>query len=157
MFRWAYYVTFEELVDLHKKRGGKLGTFTPKNTEDIEHARRAIFKYLLPGPVRVWYATLDDQLGVVFFVGKPVREPRAAFERILASRCYKMFGRSPDPCNSVTNSDNMWWDLSSRDGSKYRLELWEFLGSDSDGDMYPLSPLEIAALPRATSSSQSAI
>ncbi|KAL5632266.1 hypothetical protein ACGC1H_000314 [Rhizoctonia solani] len=145
MFRWAYFVTFEELVNRYKERGGKLGTYNPKVPRDIEHARRAILKFLLPGPVSVWDGYLDDgYMGFVFFVGKSVKEPREAFGRKLASRCYQIFRRAPDHCMSIRNSDNMWWNFYSRDGSKQVLKLGEFLGSHSEGDMYPLSPEEIA-------------
>ncbi|CAE6406560.1 hypothetical protein ACGC1H_000311 [Rhizoctonia solani] len=146
MFRWAYFVTFEELVNRYKERGGKLGTYNPKNHRDIEHARRAILKFLLPGPVRVWDCYLgESEFGFVFFVGKSVPEPREAFSRELASRCYQIFRRAPDYCKSIRNSENMWWNLYSRDGSKQVMKLGEFLGSDTEGDMYPLSPQEIAA------------
>ncbi|EUC60603.1 hypothetical protein RSOL_355240 [Rhizoctonia solani AG-3 Rhs1AP] len=147
MFRWAYFITREEMVNRYKERGGKLGTYNPKNATDIEHARRAILKFLLPGPVRVWDGYLgDSRLGFVFFVGKSVPEPREAFGRELASRCYQMFRRSPDQCKSIRDSENMWWNLYSRDGTKQLLKLGEFLGSDTEGDMYPLTPEQIAML-----------
>ncbi|CAE6361583.1 unnamed protein product [Rhizoctonia solani] len=146
MFRWAYFLTYEELVNRHQKCGGKLGTFNPRNAQDVQHARRAIFKYLLPGTVRVWDALLGVEPGVVFFVGKSIRDPHEAFKRDLASRCYKAFGRAPDPCEAVPGSEGLWWDHYSRDDKKCRLKLGEFLASDTEGDMYPLSPLQLAAL-----------
>ncbi|KAL5632264.1 hypothetical protein ACGC1H_000312 [Rhizoctonia solani] len=146
MFRWAYFVTFEELVSRYKERGGKLGTYDHENPADVEHARRAILKFLLPGPVRVWDCYLgESEFGFVFFVGKSVPEPREAFSRELASRCYQIFRRAPDYCKSIRNSENMSWILYLRDGSKQVMKILEFLGSDTEGDMYPLSPQEIAA------------
>ncbi|CAE6406573.1 unnamed protein product [Rhizoctonia solani] len=126
MFRWAYFVTYDELVDRHKQAGGRLGTFNANNPDDIEHARRAILKFLLPGP--------------------SVPQPREAFGRELASRCYQIFGREPDTCKSIRNSDKLWWNIYLRDGTKQLLKLGEFLGSDTEGDMYSLTPEQIAIL-----------
>ncbi|KDN49850.1 hypothetical protein RSAG8_01915, partial [Rhizoctonia solani AG-8 WAC10335] len=146
MVRWAYFVTNEDIVVLHEKRGGTLGTFNPLDPWDVDCARRFIFRYLLPGPVRVWHASLDGNLGVVFFVGKPVREPRQAFKPQFASRCYRMFGRSPEPCMVKPNSLDLKWELRSRDKSTHELELMEYLGSDLHGDMYPMTEGEMDIL-----------
>ncbi|CAE6448408.1 unnamed protein product [Rhizoctonia solani] len=146
MFRWAYFVTYDELVDRHKKAGGRLGTFNSDNPDDIEHARRAILKFLLPGPVSVWDGLIGAKTGFVFFVGKSVPQPREAFGRELASRCYQIFGREPDTCKSIRNSDKLWWNIYLRDGTKQLLKLGEFLGSDTEGDMYSLTPEQIAML-----------
>ncbi|KDN35734.1 hypothetical protein RSAG8_11357, partial [Rhizoctonia solani AG-8 WAC10335] len=56
----AYFLTDEELVGLYQKRDGKLGTFNPRNPEDIDHARRTIFEYLLPWPVWCGFARARD-------------------------------------------------------------------------------------------------
>ncbi|EUC54331.1 hypothetical protein RSOL_038250 [Rhizoctonia solani AG-3 Rhs1AP] len=140
MVHWVYFLYDEEILSLYKKQGGKLGTFNPRVPRDIQHARRGIYQYLLPGLVQVWYASLDNKDGIAFFVGKPLRDPREAFKRDLAGRCYKMFGRSPDRCKAIPNSLDLKWDLFLRDRTIHRLELVEFLASDQEGDMYPLTP-----------------
>ncbi|CAE7180349.1 unnamed protein product [Rhizoctonia solani] len=139
MVRWAYFLSREEIVSLHKKHGGKRGNFDPDNPYDFDHARRFIFKYLLPNPVKAWYASLDDEDGIVFFVGLPLPEPREAFTNKYANRCYKMFGRAPQWSTVVPNSLNLHWDVYGSDKKDHRLELVEYLGSDRDGDLYPLA------------------
>ena len=109
--RWGHFLNMEELVNISKDRGGGIGTFDPRNSDDIHHARRAIFLYLMPGCVRVWFATLDNQVGLVFFIGKPIPEIRKAVGNGLAGRCLDMFGRPPNPCRVVKNSLNAKWIL----------------------------------------------
>ncbi|CAE6433395.1 unnamed protein product [Rhizoctonia solani] len=155
MVHWVYFLHDEEIISLYKKQGGKLGTFNPEDPEDIQHARRAIYRYLPPGPVRVWYASLDNKDGIAFFVGKPLRDPRKAFKLDLAGRCYKMFGRSPDRCKVLSDGFDLKWDLFLRNRTTPRLELVEFLVSDREGDMYPLTQEEYASL--TSSDNQSTI
>ncbi|CAE6409105.1 unnamed protein product [Rhizoctonia solani] len=142
---WAYFFSERELVNLYKACGGKVGTFDPDNFDDLQHARRAIFRHLMPGRVRVWHATLDDDHGIVFFIGKPVLDIHKAVKRDLAKRCWELFERAPNPCTLVPNSLGLKWDLS-RDRAPHRLDLLEFLQSDRKGDLYPLAPEEVARL-----------
>ncbi|CAE6428427.1 unnamed protein product [Rhizoctonia solani] len=144
-YRWAYFLNDQELIDLYKACDGKLGTYDPDNFDDILHARRAFFQYLMPGRVRVWYASLDGEDGIVFFIGKPVPDIYKAVKRDLAKRCSELFERHPNPCIVVPNSLGLKWDLS-RDKVRHRLHLLEFLQSDRKGDLYPLAPEEIARL-----------
>ncbi|CAE6482329.1 unnamed protein product [Rhizoctonia solani] len=144
-YRWAYFFSNQELIDLYKACDGKVGTFDPVNFDDVLHARRAIFRYLMPGRVRVWYASLDGDDGIVFFVGKPVLDIHKAVKRDLAKRCWELFEQAPDPCIVVANTLGLKWELS-RDKVRHRLHLLEFLQSDREGDLYPLAPDEIARL-----------
>lgn len=156
MVRWAYFLYHQELIQVYTECGGKIGTFDPDEPDDLLHARRAIFEYLMPGRVRVWYASCGGDNGMIFFVGKPVRDIRKAISRDLARRCWDMFERPPNPCTVVENSLNRKWDLIKYDRSTSRLELVEFmqyvmfdisyelgtnkyarLRSDRKGDMYP--------------------
>ncbi|CAE6451250.1 hypothetical protein ACGC1H_000337 [Rhizoctonia solani] len=146
--RWAYFLNTQELVTVFKECGGGVGNFDPRDPDDMHHARRAIFLYLMPGRVKVWLACLDGKLGVVFFVGKPVPDIRKSVDMGLAKRCLDMFERPPDPCRVVGGFGmSVLWDLTSRDMSVHRLELMELLQSDRDGDLYPLTPEELALFP----------
>ncbi|CAE6467081.1 unnamed protein product [Rhizoctonia solani] len=153
--RWAYFLNIQELVNLFKERGGGIGNFDPKDPADMDHARRAIFLYLQPGRVEVWFAMLDDKIGLVFFVGKPVPNIRESVDRGLARRCKDIFERSPDPCRIVRNSHCLQWDLTARDWSVHRLHIMELLQSDRKGDIYPSTKEELALFPsrRAAASS----
>ena len=106
---------------------GKIGTFDVENPEDMHHARRAIFHYLLPGFMHVWYAVLDGRDGMVFFVGEPNCSIRESINIELAKRCYGMFGRPPDPCYLVDNIGDVKYDLVTRDGKAHRLRVLEFM------------------------------
>ncbi|KAG8690948.1 hypothetical protein FRC11_007895, partial [Ceratobasidium sp. 423] len=165
--RWGYFLNTEELINVYKECGGKHGNFDPQDPDDIDHARRAIFLYLMPGRVQVWFAILGQQVGVVFFVGKPVSDIRESVDRGLARRCKDMFQRSPDPCRVVEGDLALHWDLHSRDRTVHRLcltEFWQYAflvlsapifgtdehvacRSDRMGDRYPLSPEELARFP----------
>ncbi|CAE6428440.1 unnamed protein product [Rhizoctonia solani] len=143
--RWAYFFSSRELIDLYKACDGKVGTFDPDNFDDVLHARRAIFQYLMPGRVRVWYVSLDGDDGIVFFIGEPVLDIYKAVKRDLGRRCWELFEEAPDPCILIPNSLGLKWHLS-QDGVLHRLHLLEFLQSDRKGDLYPLAPEEIARL-----------
>ncbi|KAG8696600.1 hypothetical protein FRC11_000628, partial [Ceratobasidium sp. 423] len=103
-YRWTYFLNRQELIGLYKAAGGTIDTFDTDNVGDILHARRAIFGYLMPGRVQVWYADLDGDDGVAFLVGKPVFDIRKAVKRDLAKRCWNMFEQCPNPCEVVENS-----------------------------------------------------
>ncbi|KAG8729391.1 hypothetical protein FRC11_008864 [Ceratobasidium sp. 423] len=137
-FVYAYFLHREELIDIYTRAGGNIGTFNVEDFNDIQHARRAIFQYLLPGFMHVWYAVLDGRDGMVFFVGEPDCSLREAVNRDLAKRCYSVFGRPPDPCNLVDDVGDVKYDLTTRDGTVHRLRLLEFMQSDRHGDRYPL-------------------
>ncbi|CAE6531066.1 unnamed protein product [Rhizoctonia solani] len=159
-YRWAYFLNTRELVTVFKECGGGIGNFDPLSPDDIDHARRAIFLYLMPGRVQVWFASLGDQTGVVFFIGKPVPEIRKSVDKGLARRCLDMFERPPDPCEVVGDPGlGLLWDLTARDRTVHRLHLMELLQSDREGDLYPLSPEQLALFPsqQAKQSSSSAM
>ncbi|KAG8755631.1 hypothetical protein FRC11_005898 [Ceratobasidium sp. 423] len=142
-YSWAYFLNRQELTDLYKAAGGTIGTFDTDNVYDLLHARRAIFQYLMPGRVQIWYASLDGDDGMVFFVGKPVLDIRKAVKRDLAKRCWDMFERCPNPCEVVANSGGLKWTLS-RTGTPHQLDLIEFMQSDRKGDRYPLIEADFA-------------
>ncbi|KAH7332685.1 hypothetical protein B0J17DRAFT_632315 [Rhizoctonia solani] len=83
----------EELINIYTKGGGNIGTFNVENFEDIQHARRAIFQYFLPGFMHVWYTVLDGRDGIVFFVGEPNCGLKKSVSVDLVKRCYGVFGR----------------------------------------------------------------
>ncbi|CAE6409840.1 unnamed protein product [Rhizoctonia solani] len=137
-FVYTYFLGCEELVETYIKAGGKIGTFNPDNPDDLHHARRAIFQYLQPGFMHVWYASLDEQPGMAFIVGEPDRPLRESVNIDLAKRCYSIFGRPPDPCQLEDDIGDLNYNLTSRDGKGHLLKLREFMQSDRHGDRYPL-------------------
>ncbi|KAG8712793.1 hypothetical protein FRC11_014193, partial [Ceratobasidium sp. 423] len=119
----------EELINMFRSAGGKIGAFDAKDPDELHHARRAIAKYLLPGPFRVWYASLDGHDGMVFFIGKPdCLDLRESVNVDLATRCYTLFHRPPDPCEYAENSYGHEYDLiEKRNGKLHSLRLIEVL------------------------------
>ncbi|QRW23836.1 hypothetical protein RhiXN_10160 [Rhizoctonia solani] len=119
-YRLVYFLTDQELVDTYKVCGGTLGNFNVNSFDDTEHARRFLFHYLCPSPIRHWYASLDGEPGVAFMVGKTARNIRKSMKRDLQQKCKDLFKRSPNYC----------------------LPAPGLMGSRSDrvGDMYPYRP-----------------
>ncbi|KDN41353.1 hypothetical protein RSAG8_07468, partial [Rhizoctonia solani AG-8 WAC10335] len=142
-YRWAYFLNRKELMDLYKAAGGTIGTFDPNNVDDMLHARRAIFQYLMPGRIQVWYAALNGDDGMVFFIGKPVLDIRKSVKKDFAKRCWDMFERPPNPCEILVNGGGLKWNLSHT-GTPHELELFEFMQSNKRGDMYPLTEEDFA-------------
>ncbi|CCO33590.1 hypothetical protein RSOLAG1IB_09823 [Rhizoctonia solani AG-1 IB] len=136
-YRLAYFLNNQQLIDIYKKWGGDVGNFDVDSFDDIEHARRAIFQYLYPGPVRHWYATLDHDQGVVYMVGKTTRDVRNSMKRDLREKCRAMFKRIPNYCVPVPGLEGREWEMRFPDEPSRRLVLDEFMGSDKAGDLYP--------------------
>ncbi|CAE7066845.1 unnamed protein product [Rhizoctonia solani] len=136
-YQWGYYRTNQQIIDIYKTCGGKFGRFDPHDLTDIFHARRSIFHYLMPGPVRVWIAGNDAGDGVLFFIGKPNCPIRESAEPDLAGRCLAMFGGPPCPFTLVPNTYGEQY-IMKRTGKLYKIDLLEFMQSDTKGDRYPL-------------------
>ncbi|CCO31450.1 hypothetical protein BN14_05492 [Rhizoctonia solani AG-1 IB] len=136
-YRWAYFLDNQQLMDVYKACGGTAGNFNINDSDDILHARRGIFHKLLPGSVRHWYAILDDELGVVFCIGKTTWDLRKSVKLDLLKRCKTIFGRAPNFCLAVPGSGGFEWSLHSHENTVHKLRLEEFLGSDREGDIYP--------------------
>ncbi|CUA74201.1 hypothetical protein RSOLAG22IIIB_11040 [Rhizoctonia solani] len=136
-YQWGYFLTNQQIIDLYKTWGGEFGTFDPHELNDIFHARRSIFHYLMPGPIRVWIAGTDEAVGVVFFIGKPNRPIRESVEPGLAGRCLAMFGGPPCPFTLVAHTGGEVY-MMKRKGQLYKLDLLQFMQSDTEGDRHPL-------------------
>ncbi|KDN42445.1 hypothetical protein RSAG8_06762, partial [Rhizoctonia solani AG-8 WAC10335] len=136
-YQWGYFLTYQQIVDLYKHMGGKFGTFNPDELNDIFHARRTIFHYLMPGPVRVWIAGTDQDVGVVFFIGKPSCPIRESVEPGLAGRCLAIFGGPPCPFTRVPDTTGIY--VMKRKGTLYKLDLIQFMQSDTEGDRDPVT------------------
>ncbi|KAF8671804.1 hypothetical protein RHS04_08106 [Rhizoctonia solani] len=139
-YRLVYFLTDQELIDIHKASGGKLGNFNVNSFDDTEHARQFIFNYLCPHPVRHWYASLGHESGAAFMVGKTTRNIRKAMKPDLQEKCKSMFNRGPNYCLPVPGANGLKWEMFFNDEKSRILVLNEFMGSDKVGDMYPYHP-----------------
>ncbi|CAE6333101.1 unnamed protein product [Rhizoctonia solani] len=151
-YRLVYFLTDQELVDTYKVCGGTLGNFNVNSFDDTEHARRFLFHYLCPSPIRHWYASLDGEPGVAFMVGKTARNIRKSMKRDLQQKCKDLFKRSPNYCLPAPGLMGSRWEMFFDDETSRILVLGEFMGSDRVGDMYPYHPGEmngIATQPNA--------
>ncbi|KAG8738143.1 hypothetical protein FRC10_007236 [Ceratobasidium sp. 414] len=96
---WGYYVTREEIAEIYLDVGGPLGDLR-KDSMDLTHlARRCIFKYLLPGRIRVYIdmSIIDgeDAVGITYKIGSNNTKLENIPKDLLA-RCNDMFLREPD-------------------------------------------------------------
>ncbi|KAF8715274.1 hypothetical protein RHS03_00064, partial [Rhizoctonia solani] len=139
-YRLVYFLTDQELVDTYKVCGGTLGNFNVNSFDDTEHARRFLFHYLCPSPIRHWYASLNGEPGVAFMVGKTARNIRKSMKRDLQQKCKDLFKRSPNYCLPAPGLMGSRWEMFFDDETSRILVLGEFMGSDRVGDMYPYRP-----------------
>ncbi|ELU38901.1 hypothetical protein AG1IA_07068 [Rhizoctonia solani AG-1 IA] len=136
-YRLVYFLTDQELIDIHKASGGTLGNFNVNSFDDTEHARQFIFNYLCPHPVRHWYASLGHESGAAFMVGKTTRNIRKAMKPDLQEKCKSMFNRGPNYCLPVPGANGLKWEMFFNDEKSRILVLDEFMGV---GDLYPYRP-----------------
>ncbi|CAE6387610.1 unnamed protein product [Rhizoctonia solani] len=141
-YQWGYFLGKQQIIDLYKAWGGKFGTFNRNVLDDIFHARRSIFHYLMPGPIRVWIAGNDDEDGILFFIGKPNRPFGESVDPELAKRCYAMFGRPPSPFTLVEDTGGEIYVMKVK-GKLYKVDLVEFMQSNTKGDRYPVMLADI--------------
>ncbi|CAE6538683.1 unnamed protein product [Rhizoctonia solani] len=109
------------MIDIYKNWGGKFGTLNPDDLNDIFHARRAMFRHLIPGPIRVRIAGTKTAKGVVFFVGKP--------------NCPILDPLVPYTCPN--NGGDVY--VMKFNNKLSRLDLLKFMQSDTEGDRHPLT------------------
>ncbi|CAE6387584.1 unnamed protein product [Rhizoctonia solani] len=136
-YQWGYFLTNQQIIDLYRTWGGKFGTFNPHELNDIFHARRSIFHYLMPGPVRVWIAGMDEDIGFLFFIGKPNCPIGESVAVGLATRCTAMFGGTPCPFTLVDDTGGNIYVMKLK-GILYKVDLVEFMQSNTKGDCYPV-------------------
>ncbi|KAG8697792.1 hypothetical protein FRC08_006321 [Ceratobasidium sp. 394] len=96
---WGYFVTQEELIEIYLDATGPLCDLD-KDSLDLMHlARRCIFKYLLPGRIRVYFDLLilndDDTMGITYKIG-PTNAKLKDIPKDLLKRCNDMFLHEPD-------------------------------------------------------------
>ncbi|KAG8697793.1 hypothetical protein FRC08_006322 [Ceratobasidium sp. 394] len=114
---WGYFVTTEEIAEIYLDAGGPLGDLR-KDSATLTHlARRCIFKYLLPGHIRVYIdnATAGDEdvTGITYKIGPDNAKLRDIPKDLLA-RCDDMFLHGPDLFLRLEGPS--WWE----DGQLYQ-------------------------------------
>ncbi|QRV77217.1 hypothetical protein RhiJN_05232 [Ceratobasidium sp. AG-Ba] len=95
----GYFVTRKELATIFLDAGGDLDDTHIDSMELTTLAHRSIFRYLLPGRIRVYFDVAiidgDEITGITFKIGKN----NAKLSDVpvgLLERCHDMFDRDPD-------------------------------------------------------------
>ncbi|KAG8746243.1 hypothetical protein FRC10_005492 [Ceratobasidium sp. 414] len=108
---WGYFVTTDEIIEIYLDAGGPLGDLRRGSATLTHLARRCIFKYLLPGRIRVYIddATIGDKgvIGITYKIGLD----NAKLEDVpkdLLKRCNDMFLHGPDLFLRLEGPS--WWE-----------------------------------------------
>ncbi|CAE6438882.1 unnamed protein product [Rhizoctonia solani] len=133
---WIYFLSQEELVDTYKRAGGKRGNHDKDCPNDVTIAAHALFLYLMPANLQVWFSALDEEYGMAFIIGNMNATFGQAIHRKLAERCHKVFGCAPDQWTECEGTDPVLYSLE-RDGKIHTLDLMLFRESDRVPRDYP--------------------
>ncbi|CAE6431903.1 unnamed protein product [Rhizoctonia solani] len=125
------------MIDLYRMWGGKFGTFDPHVLDDLFHAQQSIFHYLMPGPICIWIAGMDEDVSILFFIGQPNRPIHKTVDLDLAEWCLAMFGGPPCPFTLVEDTGGYIYVMKLK-GKLYKVDLIEFMQSNTKGDQYPV-------------------
>jgi hypothetical protein len=115
-----HYVNEEALVDIYIDAGRFLGPYKKTDFDVIHHSRRAIFRYVMPGTVTIWYDKLDEVDGMTFAIDQCDREMDRAIPKDLLKRCHGMFLRKPDRFVRVGEPKELEFTLE-REGKVHKL------------------------------------
>ncbi|KAG9082926.1 hypothetical protein FRC06_004774, partial [Ceratobasidium sp. 370] len=95
----GYFVTRKELAEIYFDAGGPPSDYDQDSMGLTHLARRCIFKYLLPGRIRVYLdvGVIDgkESVGITFKIG-PNNANLEDIPKDLLTRCNDMFLRDPD-------------------------------------------------------------